>query len=49
MIEFDESMYLEAAVSDKTLELIFNFWGPDVRDLFLYGGDAIVEPHRPAV
>lgn len=43
-IDFDESEYKQSAVSDELLHLILLFHGPEVRDLFLYGGDDIVEP-----
>lgn len=44
MIEFDEDEFLNSAVSDETLYLVLLFCGPDVKDLLLYGGDAVVEP-----
>jgi hypothetical protein len=43
MIEFAEEEYKQSAVSDELLYLILLFHGPEVRDLFLYGGEPIVE------
>lgn len=49
MIEFDESELRQSAVSDELLYLILLFHGPEVKDLFLYGGEVIVEYARDAV
>lgn len=49
MIEMDETEYKQAAVSDDCLYLILLFLGPEVRDMFLYGGEDIVECARDAV
>jgi len=49
MIEMDESELKQSAVSDELLYLILLFHGPEVKDLFLYGGDDIVECARDAV
>ena len=43
MIQYDESEYKKSAVSDEILYLILLFHGPEVKDQFLYGGDAVVE------
>lgn len=49
MIEYDESELRQSAVSDDLLYLILLFHGPEVKDLFLYGGETIVECTRDAV
>lgn len=49
MIEFDEIELKQSAVSDELLYLILLFHGPEVKDLFLYGGETIVECTRDAV
>jgi hypothetical protein len=43
MIEFDESELRQSAVSEDLLYLILLFHGPEVKDLFLYGGEDNVE------
>lgn len=49
MIEMDENEYKKSAVSDECLYLILLFLGPEVRDMFLFGGEDIVEYARDAV
>ncbi|WP_218643120.1 hypothetical protein [Paenibacillus odorifer] len=49
MIEYDEGELKQSAVSDELLYLILLFHGPTVKDLFLYGGETIVECTRDAV
>lgn len=49
MIKFDETELKQSAVSDEELYLILLFHGPEVKDLFLYGGEDIVECTRDAV
>lgn len=49
MIEFEESELRQSAVSEDLLYLILLFHGPEVKDLFLYGGETIVECTRDAV
>lgn len=49
MIEYDESELRQSAVSEDLLYLILLFHGPEVKDLFLYGGETIVECTRYAV
>lgn len=51
LIEFDETEYLNQAVSDKTLYLVLLFCGSEARDKLLYGGgnnvDNLGYPLRP--
>lgn len=40
MIEFDESEYFNATVTDDTLRLVADFFSKEVADKLLYKGDA---------
>lgn len=43
MIEYDEEEYKQSAVSDNELYLILLFLGPEVKDMFLFGGEPIAK------
>lgn len=45
LIQFDESEYQQSYLSDKTLHLIARFFGPRIRDFFLF--QAVVKDVEP--